>query len=240
MAKMNKRYVLIFDCETTQSGKIFDAAYIVLEKNAPFREVERFACILSDYCKEPLFSLNGKTGGDNHFSTASLQKRTQAYRDMLKDGRRVLCTKEHLNARLGMLHAKYNHPTFYAYNAKFDWQCLKNSGIAVDNIFKEKRCLMESAVRLLLPRSSFHRFALQNGSFTAKNFLSFSAEKVHQYITGNPDFKEAHTALEDCKIEADIYRYLARQKAKSVPMGVRIDWQSISLANVYNNLHSGV
>lgn len=233
MPKMKKKYVLIFDSETTQAGRAFDVAWILLEKNYPFKEIDRQAFIIRDYCNEPLFSLNGATGQNNHFSARSLAKRTENYRVMLRDNERSLISVECLNARLAMLCSNYN-PEFYAYNVEFDWNVLIKSGIRTD-FFKVKKCLMQSAVQLLLPRKSFKLAALKAGNFSPKNFMQFSAEKVYSYIIGKP-FAEKHTALEDCEIEVEIYKYLARQK-KAVDITRSTDWKAISLPVVYASLH---
>lgn len=233
MAKMKKKTVLILDCETTQHNHIFDVAFILVEQNAPHREIMRAAYILEDYCKEPLFSLNGVTGKENHFSSKSLARRTQGYRDMVKRGERQIISVAQFNAVLGVLCANHN-PTFYAYNTKFDWQMLKNSGIRTD-FFKVKKCLMIEAQQLLLPRISYKKTALAGGFFSAKNFMQFSAERVYSYILGYP-IKEEHTAMEDVLIELEIYKYLKRQK-KAVNYNLGVDWQGISLQDVYATVH---
>ena len=47
----------------------------------------------------------------------------------------------------------------------------------------------------------------QRGYITANNQVRLTAEIIYRYITGNEDFEEAHTGLEDVKIETEIFKY---------------------------------
>lgn len=47
--------------------------------------------------------------------------------------------------------------------------------------------------------------------FTEKGNLKFTAESIYCFISGNPEFKESHTAVEDCIIEYEIYKYMKKR-----------------------------
>ena len=56
----------------------------------------------------------------------------------------------------------------------------------------------------------------QNGYITKNNQCRFSAEVLYKYITGNDDFIESHTGLEDVMIEKDILAYCYSRHKKMV------------------------
>ena len=47
----------------------------------------------------------------------------------------------------------------------------------------------------------------ERGYITLTNQAKLTAEVIYRYITGNEDFEEAHTGLEDVKIETEIFKY---------------------------------
>ena len=53
----------------------------------------------------------------------------------------------------------------------------------------------------------YKKFCEKNNYYTETGNYSTTAETVFRYITGNPDFDEAHTALNDAEIEAAILIY---------------------------------
>lgn len=55
---------------------------------------------------------------------------------------------------------------------------------------------------------------------TSGKYYSTSAETVYQYLTDDPNFDEAHTALADAEIEAEIFGKVIRGKRKNLTMGI--------------------
>lgn len=58
---------------------------------------------------------------------------------------------------------------------------------------------------------SYIFFCQENGYMVNETRPRLTAEIIYQYITGNIDFEESHTGLEDVMIEAEILWYLFRQ-----------------------------
>ena len=54
---------------------------------------------------------------------------------------------------------------------------------------------------------NYKPWCVEHGYMTANNQPRITAEIVYRYITGNNDFTESHTGLEDVKIEAEIFKY---------------------------------
>lgn len=247
--KVDKRYICLIDTESTQpceangnQSHVFDFAYMVFEKNAPFTVVEQQGFILSDYCKEPLFNHSNK----DFFNSKNLYARTEKYRQFLRDGKmerpslimkpytRELISVAGLNGLLMQIACKYK-PTLMAYNLAFDRSLCLQSGIAVSKLFQDQKCLMSHAIQVFMRRKGFIRYCLKNGLVSPKNFLQYKAETIGGYL--NIQGHEPHCALEDLIFwEFEIYKVIARQK-KRLNDNYQLNWHSISLANVYNFLH---
>lgn len=60
------------------------------------------------------------------------------------------------------------------------------------------------ACQVLLNRSTYRKFAMQNGLIKESGNLQTSAEACYKYITDKVDFIESHTGLEDVLIETEI------------------------------------
>ncbi len=65
-------------------------------------------------------------------------------------------------------------------------------------------------------RPTYHAIADANGWRSDAGNVRTNAEKVYAYITGNTDFIEAHTALDDARIETEILQRLLASK-KRIP-----------------------
>lgn len=97
----------------------------------------------------------------------------------------------------------------YAYNSSFDekvfafnceWYKCSNpfDTIPVSDI--------RGFAHEFLVDGEYRIFCDKHGYYTDTGNYSTTAETVYRYITGNNDFIEAHTALDDAEIEADILR----------------------------------
>jgi len=60
---------------------------------------------------------------------------------------------------------------------------------------------------------SYRRFCERNGYMTKHRIprVRLTAEILHRYLSGNNDFEESHTGLEDVKIESQIFAQCLRQ-----------------------------
>ena len=119
---------------------------------------------------------------------------------------------------------KYNTNTVCAHNARFDNGATNNT----------QRWLTKSKYRYFLPYGtevwdtmkmavdvvaktpSYKRFCEMNGYMTNHKTPrpQVKAEVIYKYITGNNDFVESHTGLEDVLIETEILAYCFRKHKK--------------------------
>ena len=66
------------------------------------------------------------------------------------------------------------------------------------------------ARQTLKTNENYRQFCIDNGFTYGKEDkpqLRFTAEIIHRFLTGNLDFVEEHTGLEDVMIEKDILAY---------------------------------
>lgn len=96
----------------------------------------------------------------------------------------------------------------WAYNVTFDHSALKRlftieQTQIIENIITYCDIIPAITYTYLL-NEKYITFCKDNKFFTPKGYISTKAEIVYRYLTGNLNFKEAHTGLEDTRIETEI------------------------------------
>ncbi len=115
--------------------------------------------------------------------------------------------------------SKYNAKiVMCAYNAKFDYSVLNDNmqayyGMDFFDDSIEVVDIMTMALATICDTNKFVRWCQLTNHVTAKGNVQTNAETVYAYLTHDSDFIEAHHALADCEIEADIY-FKARKYRK--------------------------
>ena len=108
----------------------------------------------------------------------------------------------------------------YAYNARFDSRVIEKMAneLKLDNPLEDvdMECLWFWSTQTIMLKSSFKKFAKRWNLLTPKGNYKTSAEVVYAYLVDDPDFVEEHTALEDCRIELEIYKACKQQKKARV------------------------
>lgn len=115
----------------------------------------------------------------------------------------------------------WNVEAIFAYNTRFDLNALNN---VIRYITKsEQRYFFPFNIELwdamkmvndtLAKQPSYKRFCMEHGYMTAHKTPRprITAEIVTRYLTGEHDFDESHTGLEDVRIEAKILAHCFRQ-----------------------------
>ena len=128
---------------------------------------------------------------------------------------------------------KYRVTDVFAYNASFDLNGLNRS---IRYITKSKyryffpygtkiHCIWNMACQTILQQKAFFKFAVENGLVKENGNVMTSAETAYRYICKDNDFTEAHTGLEDVKIETAILAKCYRQHQKMETSINRACWQ---------------
>lgn len=130
-----------------------------------------------------------------------------------------------IQAEIKRLCQEYNVKYIYAYNMSFD---RKSTSTSLRYISKSEkrwffpygvklRCIWAGACDTIFQQKTFKDMAITNGWYSPSKNYRTNAEVGFQYITGNLQFVESHTALSDALVELQILVSIFRQKKK-------VDW----------------
>lgn len=141
------------------------------------------------------------------------------YMEDIRNGSKVVKSFYEVRQIIADLMIEYNCDKVLAYNARFDDIALKTT----------QRWLTKSKYRYFLPYGTivwdilkmirdtlgksvmYREFCEREGYLTANGRPQLKAEVVYKYLSGNYDFVESHTGLEDVMIEKEIFAYCMRQ-----------------------------
>lgn len=194
-----RKVFAVLDIETLTDARLaFDVAWILYDSKG--NELERRNFLVSEIVDAPFariliqrdrFMKNKSQFymNNNSFDIVSL--------DVISDYFNSLA--ETYNARLVMC----------AYNAKFDYTVLNDNMQAYysydffgDSV--EVVDIMTMALATICDTNKYVRWCQLNGMVTEKGNIKTNAETVYAYLMRDKDYTEAHHALADCEIEADI------------------------------------
>jgi hypothetical protein len=233
-----KKFFLIIDTETTQTGKVADLGLVVCDKQG---KIERdYGILVAEYITDkvnhPLFHSFGDA--NDHFSKAGLPARYAKYSDMAADGRRLVATVPAINRLLTKIALQYR-PVATAYNKAFDWEKCANTGIDLDP-FDENFCLWHAAVEKWGNTRAYRDFCLENHYFgnrtkTGAMTLKTNADVMAKYLLGVGLPDEPHTALEDARdYERPILTALVKNTSPRDYMNPpAYDWKHHQVRNAY-------
>lgn len=139
------------------------------------------------------------------FDNAFYAKKNMArYDEMVKTGiATMIPTEEMALAMVDNLCSYYGVNYMMAYNTSYDFT-KTNARMLIENRQFIDIYLMASET--LGQRKKYADFCRENNFKTGSNNAKMSAEVVYAYLIGNPDYEEEHTALEDAKIEMEIFK----------------------------------
>jgi hypothetical protein len=223
MEKIDKRhtYGIILDTETAntiveEDGKLnmmyvlpYDFGFKVTDTKG--REYESHSYINSDIFLDEFRLMQSAYYAD---------KIPQYIRD-LANGKRQLKTTYEIRTIICDLIKKYDCKFVMAHNARFDYR-------ACNNI---QRYMTKSKYRYFFPKGieiwdtlqmsrdviakmpTFIQFCKENGFMTKHQTPQpqLTAEVIYRFISGDLEFAESHTGLEDVNIELEIYKYCKKQ-----------------------------
>lgn len=126
------------------------------------------------------------------------------YAAMVADGIvTMIATEREAVAAVDNLCDMFNVRYMTAFNTGFDFTKTLCRDLLADREFID---IYLMAVQTLGQLKKYAAYCRENGLRTAsKKSVATSAEAFYSYLTGNPAYVEEHTALEDAKIEKDIF-----------------------------------
>lgn len=151
-------------------------------------------------------------------ASAYFAEKIPQYWEDIKNGKRILRRFKTIRSILRDVVTQYGIRYIVAHNASFDNRSLNYTQRLLTSsrwrYFLPWGCewwdTLKMARQVLGKDEAYKQFCIDNG-FTYGNEekpkCRFTAEIIHRFLTGNLDFVEEHTGLEDVLIEKDILVY---------------------------------
>ena len=207
-----EKYIML-DTETTNSLDdpiCYDVGFAVVDKEGSIYETHSFV-VAEVFLNEELME-----------SAYFIEKVPQYWKD-IKNGTRKLAKFNTIRKVLAETMKKYNTNIVIAHNARFDYR----------STAKTQRYLTKSKYRYFLPYGTevwdtlkmarevlkndvaYDNFCYDNNYVTKRGCKRFTAEILYRFFTGDNDFVESHTGLEDVTIEKVIFAECMARGAES-------------------------
>lgn len=198
-----KNYYLVLDtetCNTIEQPLPYDIGWVICDRKGNIYERRSFV-VAEVFCdmKDVMVS-------------AYYAKKIPQYWDDLKSGKRTLTGMWKIRKAMVEDMKAYKVKAVGAYNMGFDKRALNNLIRYVSKSWlrwwfpfgTRFFCIWNMACNAILNRTTYIKFAEENGFISDKDNLLTSAECAYRYITKSIDFIESHTGLEDVEIEVAI------------------------------------
>ena len=205
-----KSYYLTIDTETANGLDcpiVYDLGLCVHDKKGNVEETFSFI-IYETFC-----------GMKDLMQTAYYAKKLPQYQKDIDNGERKIVTYATARKCIAELCKKYNVKAIIAHNARFDYRSTTTT----------QRYITKSKFRYFLPYGielwdtlkmaqdtickqwSYKEWCYNNGYITKNGKPRATAEILYRYISGEDEFIESHTALEDVLIEKEIFAHCMAQ-----------------------------
>ena len=196
---------IVLDTETTNSLDdpiVYDVGFAVVDENGKI--FEKHSYVVADVFLDC-----------DLMSYAYFAEKIPQYWEDIKSGRRKLRRFSTIYFILRDVCEQYGVKKIFAHNARFDYLSLTTTqryltgskyrfflpwGVEVCDTLKMSREVLKN-------NADYRSFCEKNGFVFGNNRLRFTAEVIYRFLTGNVDFEESHTGLEDVLIEKEILRY---------------------------------
>lgn len=219
---MDKRrhYILVVDTETANTivsddGKmdmsdvlVYDCGWAVADKSGNIYET-------ASYINRDIFVYERDI-----MQSAYYKDKIPQYVEDVREGRRKMADLYEIRAALLDTIERWGVDTVAAYNARFDENALRRTQ-AWCTKSKYRYFLpfgavdwwdiMKMAQDVVCKMPIYKAWCTENGYLQKNGAPRKTAEMVYRFITGNDQFAESHTGLEDVLIETAIMAYCFRQ-----------------------------
>lgn len=188
---------LVLDVETTLADKnekaIFDLGWVVMDEKWEVVKTE-------SYVIEEIF-LDMKMMKRAHYFV----KYPQYVLDLISGKRKMLPWAK---VKEKLLNDYNNAEKGYAYNSGFDMGALNDTSMILDNepLEIDLDCIMVGAMSTFMRTRDFITTAYTQDWLKPTGNINTGAEFAYRYITGDYEFIEEHTGLEDALIEMRILK----------------------------------
>lgn len=208
-----KTYYLTIDTETAntiEDPMMYDLGGAIHDRKGNVEET--FSFIIYD-----VFCADRKL-----FDTAYYAEKRPLYERDLALGLRKIVSIFTARAYIADLCKKYSVKAIIAHNARFDY---RSTNYTLRYVTKSKsRYFLPYGIPLwdtlkmaqdtICKQKTYERFCKKNGYYTKGGKVRATAEILYKYISGDNDFLEEHTGLEDVLIEKEIFAKCMAQHKK--------------------------
>lgn len=200
----NDRFIVI-DTETTNSiddPLCYDVGFAVVDMFG--RVYENYSFVVADIFLDK-----------DLMSYAYFADKIPQYWEDIKNGKRELKTFFNIKKAFADCIKRNNVKIILAHNARFDYRSLNLTqryltsskyryffpfGVEIWDTLKMSRIVLNGI-------EEYDEFCYSHNYLTKRLCKRFTAEIIYRFITGNNDFEESHTGLEDVLIEKEIFVY---------------------------------
>lgn len=204
---------MIIDTETCNGLKtplIYDIGVTVLDRHGSIKYEYR-AIVDEVY-----------NGMPELMASAHYARKLPAYNAAIANGSLQVLPLARIRKDLYNIVKTYDVRDVWAFNAYFDRKALRNTVLTVSNKLQSRmlpydlvwRDIWSLACNTVLQSRNFYRYVIENNAYTLKGWPRTDAEITYRYLSGNNDFIESHTALDDARIESWILTKLLKRKTE--------------------------
>lgn len=214
-----RHYVLVVDTETantitTDDGKLDMSNVLVYDCGWQVCDTHGNVYAARSYVNRDIFD-----GERELMRTAYYASKIPRYERDLQEGRRVKANTYEIRKTMLQDMELFGIKEIVAHNARFDLNALNTTlrwttGSKFRHWFPYGTkiwCTMKMANSVICKMPTYREFCEKNGYLTKTGQLRKTAEILWRFISGDNDFTESHTGLEDVQIEAQIMAYCFRQ-----------------------------
>ncbi len=206
---MDRHYYLMIDTETTgdlDSPLVYDLGMQVIDKKG--NVYAEYNLVISDVFY----------GMPALMNTAYYAEKLPSYYEEIDRKERVVVTWEYAQSLVKFLCDFYKIKAIVAHNARFDYTACNNTTSIIKG-FKSYFfpygipiwCTLTMARQTVGRQKTYVEWCRNRGYITKNGAPRLTAEVLYRYLSRNNDFIEKHTALEDVKIEKEIFVWIMRQ-----------------------------
>ena len=148
-------------------------------------------------------------------ASAYFADKINSYWEEIRDGQRILRKWFNIKKELAEDCQRFGVQFACAHNSAFDNRALNTTQRYITTskyrYFLPYRIVwldtLKMARKLLKNNDSYGEFCYENGYLTTRGCRRYTAEIIYRWLSGAAEFVEAHTGLEDVKIERQIFEY---------------------------------
>lgn len=199
-----KNYYLTIDTETANGlddPMMYDIGGAIHDRKGNVEETFSFV-IYDVFCADR-----------DLFNTAYYAEKRPMYERQIAAGSRKIVSIYTAKRHIAELCKRYNVKAIIAHNARFDY---KSTNGTLRYVSKSKSRFflpygipmwdtLKMAQDTICQQPTYQRWCAANGYLQKNGKVRATAEILYRYITGNNDFIEDHTGLEDVLIEKEIF-----------------------------------